>query len=130
MTRIEPRVSTDRRAGAFGSVRSTVSAVVGALLGLAPHLLHHVGLLAGAGLVTGASGNLFFGVVGLVLSLPLLRRIYRRFGTWRAPAIALAAFAVMSALTAFVVGPALAGGSPAEASRAPQPSSGHASHHG
>ena len=130
MTSIEPSVSADRRAGAFGSVRSTVSAMVGALLGLAPHVLHHVGILAGAGLVTGAGGNLFFGVVGLVLSLPLLRRVYRRFGTWRAPAIALALFAVMFALSAFVVGPALSGGSPAEAPPAPQPSSGHASHHG
>ena len=131
MTRIEPSVLVDRQPGAFGSVRRTISAVVGALLGLAPHVLHHVGLLAGAGLVTGAGGNLLFGVVGLVMSLPLLRSVYRRFGTWKAPAIALAVFAVMFALSAFVVGPALAGSSPAESPSAPQqPSSGHTSHHG
>jgi hypothetical protein len=86
---------------------SAVTAVVGGIMGLLPHLLHHVGLLGGAVLVTGATGNVVFAVLGLVLSLPLLRRLYRRFGTWKAPALALAVFAMMFSLSAFVFGPAI-----------------------
>jgi hypothetical protein len=84
-----------------------VTAAVGAVMGLLPHLLHHVGLLGGAVFVTGATGNVLFAVVGLVFSLPVLRRLYRRFGTWKAPASALAAFALMFSLSAFVIGPAI-----------------------
>lgn len=88
---------------------NAVTAAVGALMGLLPHLLHHVGLLGGAALVTGASGNALFAALGLAFSLPLLRRLHRRFGTWKAPASALAAFAVMFALSAFVIGPLVSG---------------------
>lgn len=83
--------------------------LVGAILGLAPHVIHHIGLIAGAALVTGAAGNgLFFGI-GLVFSIPLLRRLYRRFRTWRAPATAMVVFAAVFSLSAFVVGPAVSG---------------------
>lgn len=119
------------RRGAFASAWSTVSAVAGTLMGLVPHVLHHVGLLAGAALVSGTAGNLVFGVIGLVFSIPLLRRLHQRFKTWRAPAIALAVFAVMFALSAFVIGPAIASGSPADP---PAPSqqlpTDHSGHHG
>lgn len=37
----------------------------------------------------------------------MLRRSHRDFGTWRAPALALAAFGLVFALSDFVVGPAL-----------------------
>ena len=84
-----------------------MTAAVGALMGLLPHLLHHVSLVGGAVLVTGATGNALFAVLGIVLALPLLRRLYRRFGTWKAPALALTAFALMFSLSAFVVGPAI-----------------------
>ncbi|QBX57654.1 hypothetical protein EXE58_15780 [Nocardioides seonyuensis] len=81
-------------------------------MGLLPHLLHHVGLLGGAVLVTGATGNLLFAVLGLVFSLPLLRRLYRRFGTWKAPTLALAVFALMFSLSAFLIGPAISDDEP------------------
>lgn len=119
----------DRR-GPFAAAWNILSAVVGALMGLAPHVLHHVGLLAGAALLTGTGGNLLFGVLGLLFSIPLLRRLYRRFHTWRAPAIALAVFAVMFSLSALVIGPAISGGPPADAPRPSQDApTDHTSHH-
>lgn len=86
-----------------------VTAAVGAIMGLLPHLVHHVGLLGGAVFVTGATGNVLFAVVGLVLSLPVLRRLHRRFHTWKAPALAVAVFALMFSISAFVIGPAISG---------------------
>lgn len=109
------------------------SATFGALLGLVPHVLHHVGILVGAALLTGVGGNLLLGLLGLLLSLPLLRRLYRRFRTWKAPAIALVIFAFMYALSAFVIGPAISSDTPPTpapaASPAPTPT-GHSTHHG
>ena len=96
----------------LASVWNAVTAVVGAVMGLLPHLLHHVGLLGGAVLVTGATGNVLFAVLGIVFSIPLLRRLYRRFSTWKAPAVALSAFALMFSLSAFVIGPAISGDDP------------------
>lgn len=62
--------------------------------------------------MTGVGGNLLFGALGLLLSVPLLRRLYRRFRTWKAPAVAVAVFAVMFSLSAFVIGPAISGTDP------------------
>lgn len=84
-----------------------IRATTGALLGLAPHVMHHVGLLAGAALLTGVLGNTVLYVVGLVLSIPLLRRLHRRFSTWKAPLIGGAVFTALFALSALVIGPAL-----------------------
>lgn len=80
-------------------------------------------------MATGATGNLLFAALGLALSVPLLRRLHRHFGTWRAPALAVAAFGLMFALSAFVVGPAITAdpSGPAPA-RTPGPD-GHDSHH-
>ena len=100
--------------GVLATAWSAVTALVGGVMGLLPHLLHHVGLLGGAVLVTGATGNVVFAVVGLLFSLPLLRRLYRRFGTWRAPALALGVFALMFSLSAFVIGPAISSEDPAQ----------------
>lgn len=91
------------------SAWNLVTAAVGVIMGLLPHLVHHVGLLGGAVFVTGASGNVLFAVVGLVLSLPVLRRLRRRFHTWKAPAVALAVYALMFSISAFVIGPAISG---------------------
>ncbi len=98
-----------------GRLRNAVSGVLGGVLGLAPHVLHHVGLLAGTALVAGSGGTLLFGALGLLASVPMLRRLHRRCGTWKAPVIGLAVFAVMFAVSAFVVGPQISGesGSPA-----------------
>lgn len=83
--------------------------VIGVVVGLAPHLLHHIALLGGTALVAGSGGIALFGVVGLVAALPLLLRLKRRFGSWWAPVIGLSVFGVMFALSAFVIGPALSG---------------------
>ncbi|HRI97046.1 MAG TPA: hypothetical protein PLZ93_15635 [Nocardioides sp.] len=93
--------------GRLATLWNAVTAAVGAVMGLLPHLLHHISFLAGAALVTGVGGNLLFGALGLLLSVPLLRRLYRRFGTWKAPTVAVAVFAIMFSLSAFVIGPAI-----------------------
>lgn len=120
-----------RRPSALVSLWNAATAAIATAAGIAPHVLHHIGLFAGAFFITGAAGNALFGVLGLVLSIPLLRRLYRRFGTWRAPAIAVGVFVAMFSLSAFVIGPAITGGS--SPSR-PAPAQvvtpdGHAGHH-
>ncbi|THJ06273.1 hypothetical protein E7Z54_06165 [Nocardioides sp.] len=90
-------------------IRDAAGATIGTVLGIAPHVLHHVSLLAGAAVITGASGNVLFYVLGLVLMAPMLRRIQRRFVTPWAPTIAVAVFTGMFALSAFVIGPAISG---------------------
>jgi hypothetical protein len=104
-----------------------VLAGLGALLGLLPHVLHHVGFLAGTALVAGSGGTALFGALGYLASIPLLLRIRRRFGTWRAPAIGLLAFTAMFALSALVVGPTISGSAdgPAPAERSVE----HGEHH-
>jgi hypothetical protein len=79
------------------------------VLGLLPHVLHHVGPLAGAALVAGFGGSLLFGVIGLVASIPFLVRMRRHYGSWKQPMAALGLFAIVFALSTFVVGPALTG---------------------
>lgn len=119
----------DRRVGIFARAWRTVSAVFGTLLGLLPHVLHHTGLIFGAALVTGTAGNLLFGILGLLFSVPLLRRLYTRFHTWKAPAIALAIFVAMFSLSAFVIGPAIAGDAPAQ-TPSPAQTPDHSEHDG
>ena len=97
------------RRGFAATLWSGLTAAVGAVMGLVPHVLHHVSFFAGAALVTGVGGNLAFGALGLLFSVPLLRRLYRRFRTWKAPAVALVVFATMFSLSAFVIGPAISG---------------------
>jgi hypothetical protein len=93
------------------SAKDAFTGLVGGIVGVAPHVLHHVGFLAGTALVAGSGGTALFAALGLAASVPMLRRLYRRFGTWRAPAAGLALFAVMFTLSAFVIGPAISGGS-------------------
>ena len=129
----EPQIDTqgpDARRSRLAAIRDGIGALFGAVLGLAPHVLHHVGLIAGAAFVTGARGNALIFLVGLGFSIPMLRRLYRRFHTWRAPAIAVAVFAAVFSLSAFVIGPAISGGSSPD--NGPQPSQtpqNHSSHH-
>ena len=104
-----------------------MTGLVGGVVGLAPHVLHHVGLLAGTALVAGSGGTALFGVLGLVASVPLLLRLHRRFGTWRAPALGLGAFAAMFAISTFLVGPAISGQS--DRPSPPVPAGDHDVHH-
>lgn len=101
----------------------------GVVSGIAPHVLHHVGPLAGAALLAGVGGKALFFALGLVLSLPLLRRLYGRFTTWLAPALAVVAFAGMFAFSSLVIAPWITGGSDKPASPGIQQPSDHASHH-
>jgi hypothetical protein len=91
------------------ALRDGLVAVLGAVLGLAPHVLHHVGFLAGTALVAGSGGTALFGAVGLIASIPLLLRLRRRFGTWLAPAVGLAVFTAMFTISTLVIGPAISG---------------------
>ena len=89
----------------LGMIWAGARATVGALMGLAPHVMHHIGFLAGAAILTGFLGNTVLYVAGLLLSIPLLRRIHRRFGTWKAPAIGVVIFSALFAFSTFVLGP-------------------------
>ncbi len=105
---------------------NAATGAVGVVVGLVPHVLHHVGALAGTALVAGSGGTALFGVLGLVLSIPLLVRLNRRFGGWHAPVIALAVFAAMFALSTWVIGPAISGSG---GGGSPIPSLDHSGHH-
>jgi hypothetical protein len=98
--------------------------------GVAPHVLHHVGPLAGAALLAGFGGKAIFFALGLLLSVPMLRRLYRRFGTLVAPALAVVAFAAVFTFSSLVIAPRLTGSddSPPATPSIEQPS-GHDSHH-
>lgn len=112
------------------TLATALSGAVGAISGIAPHVLHHVGPLAGAAFLAGTGGTVLFGVAGFALSIPMLLRLRRRFGTWAAPAVASAIFTVVYLASALVVGPALTA-DPGTV-RAPDPSpspSEHAEHH-
>lgn len=114
-----------------------VLAVWAAFIGLLPHVLHHVGPLAGAAVLAGAGGRVLFAAIGLVVSIPFLRRIHRRFKTWMAPAIALVVMAALFSISSFVIGPLITGESsdsnPQPAIQQPQPGqeqpAGHEDHH-
>jgi hypothetical protein len=105
---------------------NAATGALGVLLGLAPHVLHHVGVLAGTALVAGSGGTAVFGALGLVLSVPMLLRLRRRFGSWTAPAIGLAVFTGMFALSTWVIGPAISSSGDSGPSL---PTVDHSSHH-
>ncbi len=109
---------------------SGVLAAWGAFIGALPHVLHHVGPLAGAALLAGAGGRALFAAIALAVSIPFLLKIHRRFRTWIAPAVALAVMAVAFSISSFVIGPLISGG---ESETNPQPGiqqpSGHDQHH-
>ncbi len=104
-------------------------ALWGGFIGVLPHVLHHVGPLAGAALLAGAGGQALFGAIGFVAAVPFLLRLRRRFGGWRAPAIALAVFAAMFTLSSLVIGPAISGGGGGTKTPGVEQPAGHASHH-
>ena len=109
-------------------VRATLAALGAAVLGAAPHVLHHVGPLAGAAVLAGATGKLLFGAIGFVLAVPMLRRLRRRHGSWAVPGGVLALMAVVYTFSAFVIGPAITSDSGGSAPPAVSPSE-HKAHH-
>ena len=48
-----PSVSPSPHGGPLGAAWNAVTAVIATVMGLAPHVLHHVGLFAGAAFVIG-----------------------------------------------------------------------------
>ena len=116
----------NERRGVFARITAAISAAVGTVAGIAPHVLHHVGPIAGAALLTGAGGTVVFGAIGFLLTVPMLLRLKRRFGTWIAPGIALAIFAVMFTVSTLWIGPAIRGET--GGNDASQPTD-HSSHH-
>jgi hypothetical protein len=115
---------------AVRTLATVASGAVAAVSGIAPHVLHHVGPLAGAALLAGAGGTVLFGIAGFALSIPMLLRLRRRFGTWAAPGVASAIFTGIYLVSALVVGPALTAERGAVEAPALTPSpSGHADHH-
>ena len=119
-----PQESPEARPGR--TVWTVMTGAVGAVGGIAPHVLHHVGPLVGTALVAGAGGTALFAVVSLVVSLPMLLRLRRRFGSWWAPAIALVLFAGMFAFSSLVVGPLISG---AADTPSPEQTADHDAHH-
>lgn len=120
-----------RRFRRSATARCTTSACWwGAASGVAPHVLHHVGPLAGTALVAGAGGTLLFGALGFVATIPWLWRLRRRSGGWRSPSIAFGAFVGLFLLSTFVIGPAIAGDTDTPPLRAPRPADVHPHDHG
>lgn len=93
----------------LGRLRAAAAAIAAGVLGAAPHVLHHVGPLAGAALLAGVAGKLLFGLVGFAAAVPILRRLRRRTGSWRVPAGVLTVMIAMFTFSSLVVGPALTG---------------------
>jgi hypothetical protein len=115
--------------GAARSVGSVASGLVAAVSGIAPHVLHHVGPLAGTALIAGAGGTILFGFAGFALSVPMLLRLRRRFDSWIAPMVASAIFVAVFLFSSLVVGPAITGSDAgAEPAATPVPSD-HDDHH-
>lgn len=100
-------VTKRRRVGQ--RIWNVVVAAWAAVTGITPHVLHHVGPLAGTALVAGAGGQLLFGAVGFVATIPMLLKLRQRFGSWTAPVIALAVFAAVFSFSTFVIGPRISG---------------------
>ena len=101
--------ATAARVGWAARVRHLLTAGWGAVAGIAPHVLHHVGPLAGAAILAGTGGRVLFFGVGLAAATPMLVRLYRRFRTWIAPAIAVAVFAVTYTVSSLFIGPLISG---------------------
>ena len=113
-----------------------LSGVWAAFLGALPHVLHHVGPLAGAAIFAGATGSVLFAAIGFVAAIPFLRRLRRRSGSWRVPLAALAAMAIAFTVSTLVVGPAISDDddtdTPAQQDRRSAPGDepeGHETHH-
>jgi hypothetical protein len=108
---------------------AAILAVWGVVIGVAPHVLHHVGPLAGAALLAGAGGKLLFGALGLALSIPFLVRLYRRFHTLAAPVLAAAAFITIFAVSTLVVSPLINGSNGDGKNPSIEQPTDHVSHH-
>ena len=108
MTEVHPGATKSLSSRAYG----VLSGAIGAIAGISPHVLHHIGPIVGTAVLTGAEGSALFGVIGFVVTLPLLVRLKRRFSTWMAPGVALAFFFGMFIVSTLWIGPAIRGAGP------------------
>ncbi len=70
--------ATDPTRASPSRIRTLWNAVVAGIavvMGILPHVLHHIGLLAGTALIAGASGTVLFGLIGLAASIPFLIKL-------------------------------------------------------
>lgn len=99
-------------------------------MGVLPHVLHHVGPLAGAAIVAGTTGTVVFGLAAFAFTIPLLLRVRKHRDSWRLPAILLAVFISIWLVSTFAVGPwvrdRLVDNQPAVPQQEPE----HEEHHG
>ena len=109
MTVASPQPVTGSAKSLLLRVRLALAAVLGTISGIAPHVLHHVGPIAGAAIVSGSTGTVVFGLLGFLLMIPSLLQIKRRFGTWLAPGIAVVVFGVLFAISTVWIGPIIRG---------------------
>lgn len=117
------------RRGLASRAWAALVAAWGVVLGLAPHVLHHVGPLAGAALLAGLGGKALFFAIGLLFTIPLLRRLHRRFGTLLAPVGAVVVFAAMFTFSSYVIAPRITGSDESPTIEQPTKPSDHSSHH-
>jgi len=114
---------TRRRRGP--RIRQALAAAWGAVIGVAPHVLHHVGPLAGAAILAGTGGRLLFFAIGLGAATPMLWRLRRRFHSWAAPAVAVGLFAVAFLVSSVVLGPLISGSETADSAPSVTTTHGH-----
>jgi hypothetical protein len=85
-------------------VTAWLSGAIGWTAAMAPHILHHAGLLFGAALVAGATGTLLFGTIAVILMVPMLLRLHRRTNSWIAPAGMVTLMVVMFSVARLMMG--------------------------
>ena len=85
-------------------VTAWLSGAIGWTAAMAPHILHHAGLLFGAALVAGATGTLLFGAIAVIAMAPMLVRLHRRTDSWIAPAAMVALMVVMFSVSRLMMG--------------------------
>lgn len=122
-----PNQTSTSRARIVGVVGSAWAGIMGVL----PHVLHHVGPLAGVTLLAGTGGTLLFGAAAFLLTIPLLLRVHKRSSSWRAPLTLLVLFIAIWLLSTFILGPWVRDrleSKPAPTQQQQQPA-GHEQHH-
>jgi membrane protein YdbS with pleckstrin-like domain len=85
-------------------VTAWVSGAIGWISAMAPHLLHHAGLLVGTALVAGAAGTWLFGAIAVIAMVPILVRLHRRTGSKLAPVAMIALMIVMFSASRLLMG--------------------------
>lgn len=118
----------DKDKSSIRRVWEGLAGIFGLIAGITPHVLHHIGLIAGAVFLTGAAGSVIFGFIGLAATVPLLLKLRRRFNTMLAPAIALGVFIIMFLVSSLIIGPWIRGDIPKTPS-SQKTEDAHSSHH-